>query len=219
MGRARRLSSIVKVCHASGWKNGTVPAIPAMPDRAALGRIFGAAAGAPTLRPDPPAGLHRGRVPDRLVVEHVLGTLVPGSGDERLASRGRSGRTTRRHAQAWARLGLAEVVHPLALRAYDRMSGLDLEDVAEDRCLTKAPGGGEVAGRSPVDRGTRGLKRSLATEETGIALHVVSAGANRHDAPLRAPTLAGQAHHQAPQEDQLPGAPSGLPQTPTFPEP
>jgi IS5 family transposase len=48
-----------------------------------------------------------------------------------------------------------------------------------------------VAGRSPVDRGKGGLKRSVVTDGAGIPLHLVSAGANRHDAPLLRPTLAG----------------------------
>jgi len=42
-----------------------------------------------------------------------------------------------------------------------------------------------------VDRGKQGLKRSTLTDAHGIPLHLVSAGANRHDAPLLAPTLAG----------------------------
>jgi IS5 family transposase len=71
------------------------------------------------------------------------------------------------------------------------MIGLDLDELAVDGCLTKAPGGGEAAGRSPVDRGKQGLKRSVVTDGTGIPLHVVSAGANRHDSPLLGPTLAG----------------------------
>ena len=49
----------------------------------------------------------------------------------------------------------------------------------------------EVAGRSPVDRGKRGLKRSILTDGTGVPVHVVAAGANRHDGPLLGPTLAG----------------------------
>ena len=53
------------------------------------------------------------------------------------------------------------------------------------------PSGGEVAGRSPVDRGKQGLKRSVVVEGKGLPLHVVSAGANRHDSPLLEPTLAG----------------------------
>lgn len=58
-----------------------------------------------------------------------------------------------------------------------------------DRSLTKAPGGGEAAGRSPVDRGKQGMKRSGMTDGYGIPLGRVVAGANRHDSPLLAPTL------------------------------
>jgi hypothetical protein len=36
-----------------------------------------------------------------------------------------------------------------------RMIGLNLADLAVDGCITKAPCGGEVAGRSPVDRASR----------------------------------------------------------------
>jgi hypothetical protein len=86
---------------------------------------------------------------------------------------------------------VSEQVHTLALQAFDRMIGLELDDLAVDGCVTKAPGGGEAAGRSPVDRGKQGLKRSVVTDGAGIPLHVVSAGANRHDSPLLAPTLAG----------------------------
>ncbi|CAA9542702.1 MAG: Putative transposase [uncultured Thermomicrobiales bacterium] len=71
------------------------------------------------------------------------------------------------------------------------MIGLELDDVAVDGCITKAPGGGEAAGRSPVDRGKQGLKRSTVTDATGIPFHVVATGANRHDEPLLGPTLAG----------------------------
>lgn len=138
-----------------------------------------------------PLGCHRPRVPDRLVFEHVVAALVHGSGYERVASPGCSDRTIRRRLREWAAAGLAEQLHALALRAYDKMIGLDLDDVAVDGCITKAPSGGEAAGRSPVDRGKQGLKRSVATDGAGIPLHVVSAGANRHDAPLLAPTLAG----------------------------
>ena len=145
----------------------------------------------PIFSPAHPLGCHRRRVPDRVIFEHVLAALVHGSGYERLASPGCSDRTIRRRLREWAASGLSERVHALALRAYDRMLGLDLGDLAADGCVAKAPGGGEVAGRSPVDRGKRGLKRSVVTDGGGIPLHVVSAGANRHDAPLLEPTLAG----------------------------
>lgn len=145
----------------------------------------------PRVSPTHPLGCHRPRIADRIVFEHVIAALVHGSGYERIASAGCSDATIRRRLKEWAAAGLSEQVHTLALEAYDRMIGLELDDLAVDGCITKAPSGGEVAGRSPVDRGKQGLKRSLVTDARGIPLHVVSAGANRHDAPLLAPTLAG----------------------------
>jgi hypothetical protein len=141
--------------------------------------------------PTHPLGCHRRRVPDRVVFEHVIAALVHGTGYERIASKGCSDRTIRRRLQEWAAAGLSDQVHSLALCAYDRMIGLDLEDLAVDGCITKAPSGGEVAGRSPVDRSKQGLKRSVVTDGAGIPLHVVTAGANRNDSPLLGATLAG----------------------------
>jgi hypothetical protein len=73
--------------------------------------------------------------------------------------------------------------------AYDRIVGLELEEVAVDCCITKAPCGGAKAGRSPVDRRKQGIKRSVAVDAKGIPLGVVTAPANRHDSPLLAGTL------------------------------
>ncbi len=53
----------------------------------------------------------------------------------------------------------------------------------------QAPCGGEAAGRSPVDRGKQGTKRSLLVDGAGLPLGVVAAPANRHDSPFLAPTL------------------------------
>ncbi len=61
--------------------------------------------------------------------------------------------------------------------ACDQMIGLALEDLAVDGGLTEAPCGGELAGRSPVDRGTSGRKRAT-----------IVAPAARHDSPLLDPT-------------------------------
>jgi hypothetical protein len=145
----------------------------------------------PRVVPTHPLGCHRPRISNRLVFEHMVAALVHGSGYERIASTGCSDRTIRRRVREWAELGLAEQVHLFSLQAYARMIGLDLEDLAVDGCITTAPCGGEVAGRSPVDRGKQGLKRSLLTEGAGIPLHLVPAGANRHDAPVLPATLAG----------------------------
>src|SRR5919112_3157050 len=156
----------------------------------------------PEFDPTHPWGCHRPRIPDRVVFDHVVAALVHGTGYERIASPGCSDGTIRRRLKEWAAAGLSEQVHALALEAYDRMIGLELDDLAVDGCITKAPSGGEAAGRSPVDRGKGGLKRSVVTEGTGLPLHLVVAGANRHDAPLLAPTLAGL--------DKLDGLPDDL---------
>ena len=143
----------------------------------------------PPFHPDHPLGCHRRRIPDRVIFDHIVAALVHGSGYERLTSPGCSDRTIRRRLKQWAAAGLAQRLHELTLRAYDQVIGLQVDHVAVDGCITKAPGGGEVAGRSPVDRGKQGRKRSIATEATGIPLGLVAAGANRHDSPLLAPTL------------------------------
>ena len=70
------------------------------------------------------------------------------------------------------------------LEVYNRIIGLELADMAVDGCITKAPCGGEKAGRSPVDRGKLGTKRSTAVDARGIPLGTVTASANRHDSPL-----------------------------------
>jgi hypothetical protein len=156
----------------------------------------------PRFSPTHPLGCHRERIADRVVVEQGVAALVHGSGYERIASPGCSDGTIRRRLKEWAAAGLSEHIHALALQASDRMIGLERDALAVEGWITQAPGGGEVAGRSPVDRGKQGLKRSLVTEGTGIPRHVVAAGANRHAAPLLGPTLAGL--------DQLDGRPDHL---------
>ena len=46
-----------------------------------------------------------------------------------------------------------------------------------------------MAGRSPVDRGKQGIKRSTAVDSNGIPLGTNTAAANRHDSPLLGETL------------------------------
>ncbi|MFF0371633.1 IS5 family transposase [Micromonospora sp. NPDC005087] len=152
----------------------------------------------PEFDPAHPLGCHRRRIPDRVVFEHVLDALVHGSGYERIANLGCSDRTIRRRVKDWAAAGIGEKVHALALAAYDQIIGLSLQDQAVDGAITKAPCGGERAGRSPVDRGKGGFKRSTQVEGDGIPLGVVSAPANRHDSPLLRPTVKAAAAQVGP---------------------
>jgi Transposase DDE domain len=145
----------------------------------------------PEFSPSHPWGCHRRRIPDRVVFDHVIAALVHGTGYERLASPGCSDRTIRRRLAEWAKAGVGQQLLRLGLDAYDRVIGLNLDDLAADGAITKSPCGGEVSGRSPVDRGKQGTKRSIAAAGDGIPLHLVTARANDHDSPLLEPTLAG----------------------------
>jgi transposase len=136
-----------------------------------------------------PLGCHRPRVPDRVIFDKLIQVLVFGCGYRRIADQGCSATTLRRRRDEWIALRLAEHLHQLALHAYDRLLGLELDNLAVDGCITKAPCGGQVAGPSPVDRRKQGLKRSLATEAHGLPLAAVPAPANRRDDRLLAATL------------------------------
>jgi hypothetical protein len=50
-------------------------------------------------------------------------------------------------------LGVLQRLSEICLKAYDRLIGLEPSEVAVDGCLTKAPCGGQKAGRNSVDRG------------------------------------------------------------------
>lgn len=136
-----------------------------------------------------PLGCHRSRIPDHVVFEKLVQILVFGCAYERIADGSCSESTLRRRRDEWIELGLMDRLREISLRAYDRLIGLDLSDLAVDGCITKAPCGGEKAGRSPVDRGKRGTKRSTAVDARGIPLGTVTAPANRNDSPLLSETL------------------------------
>jgi hypothetical protein len=61
--------------------------------------------------------------------------------------------------------------------------------LAADGCQSKAPSGGQCAGKSPVDRAKQGLKRSQLTDGYGIPLVTDPAPANIRDHTLLPRTL------------------------------
>jgi transposase len=142
----------------------------------------------PTYHPDHPLGCHRPRVSDRIIFDKLLQLLRFGCSYEAIADTTCSATTIRNRRDEWIRLGVFARLKQIALESYDRSVGLVLDQIAVDGSITKAPGGGEVAGRSPVDRGKQALKRSGMTDGHGTPLGRVLAGANRHDSPLLAPT-------------------------------
>ena len=138
---------------------------------------------------DHPLGCHRPRIDDAVVFDKLVEVLVYGAGYERIADSSCSASTLRRRRDEWIRLGVWDRLRLACLDAYETMIGLDLADVAVDGCTTKAPCGGECAGRSPVDRAKGGLKRSQLTDGAGIPLATVSAPANTVDHALLPETL------------------------------
>ncbi|MCF6746732.1 IS5 family transposase [Blastococcus sp. KM273128] len=138
---------------------------------------------------DHPLGCHRPRIDDAVVFDKLVQVLVYGAGYERIADSSCSATTMRRRRDEWIRLGVWDRLRLACLDAYDRLIGLDLEHLAVDGCITKAPCGGESAGRSPVDRGKGGMKRSQLSDGSGIPMATVSAPANTVDHALLEQTL------------------------------
>ena len=143
----------------------------------------------PAVADEHPLGCHRPRVADRVVFDKLVQVLVLGAAYEKISETGCSATTIRRRRDEWIEADIFTVLEQFCLEAYDKMIGLQLEDLAVDGCITKAPCGGEAAGRSPVDRGKQGTKRSVLVDGAGIPLGTVVAAANRHDSPLLRPTL------------------------------
>ena len=131
-----------------------------------------------------PLECHKSRIPDRVVFEKLLQMLVFGCAYWRIADEECSESRLHRRRDEWTDLGMMEALRETALTAYDRTIGLELADVAVDGCITKVPCGSEKAGRSPVDRGKQGIKRSTAVDANGIPIGGVTDPANRNDSPL-----------------------------------
>lgn len=138
---------------------------------------------------DHPLGCHNPRIPDRVVFDKLVQVLVFGCAYNRIADETCSATTLRRRRDEWIGCGVMESLRRIVLNSYDWMIGLDLCDVAVDGCITKAPCGGQKAGKSPVDRGKGGIKRSVVVDANGIPLGAIAAPANRHDSPLLEQTL------------------------------
>jgi transposase len=143
----------------------------------------------PDRKVDHPLGCHHPRIPDRVVFDKLVQVLVFGCAYKRIADRTCSATTLRRRRDEWISCGIMYTLQEIVLDSYDRMIGLDLSDVAVDGCITKAPCGGQKAGKSPVDRGKQGIKRSTVVDANGVPIGAIAAPANRHDSPLLEETL------------------------------
>ena len=137
-----------------------------------------------------PLGCHRPRISDRDCFEAILFRLVTGCSWDVAGRLGKGGETTlRRRRDEWVAVGAFQHLVEEAIKAFDKVIGLDLSEVSVDGSLHKAPMGGEGTGPNPTDRGKTGWKWSIATDANGVPIGWVSEGANRNDSILLAPTL------------------------------
>ena len=139
-----------------------------------------------------PLGCHRLRVPDRLCFWGLLIRLVTGASwvdIEAILDEQVSDTTLRARRDEWIAAGVFEALKTEALAAFDRIVGLDCDDVALDGSLHKAPYGGEGTGPNPTDRGKLGWKWSVASERHGVPIAWAVDGANRSDVRMLVPTL------------------------------
>jgi transposase len=139
-----------------------------------------------------PLGCHRPRVPGRVCFRGILIRLVTGASwvdIEAILDRQVSDTTLRARRDEWIEAGVFDALETEALAAFDRIGGLDLDDVAVDGSLHEAPYGGEGTRPNPTDRAKLGWKWSVASERHGIPLGWAIDGAHRNDVRLLEPTL------------------------------
>lgn len=146
----------------------------------------------PVVNDSHPLGCHRQKVPDRVIFRGILIRLVTGSSWEDIEAIMEfevSDTTMRRRRDEWIAAGVFDRLEAEARAGYDRILELDLDHVAVDGSLHKAPCGGEGTGKSPVDRAKLGWKWSVASDAAGIPIGWAIDGANRNDLKMLAPTL------------------------------
>jgi transposase len=132
-----------------------------------------------------PLGCHRRRVADKTCFIGILARLVTGCSWAVAGTLVGVGETTlRRRRTEWLHAGVFTRIAEAALAGYERIIGLQLDEIAIDGSVHKAPMGGEGTGPSHVDRSKLGWKWSIATEANGIPVAWVCAGANIADVSL-----------------------------------
>ena len=143
-----------------------------------------------------PLGCHRPRIPDEVCFRAFMIRLVTGASwvdVEAIMDFEVSDTTLRARRDEWIAAGVFDELCKEASAAFDRIVGLDLEEVALDGSLHKAPCGGEGTGPNPTDRAKIGWKWSVASERHGVPIGWAISGANRNDVRLLEPTLGAVA--------------------------
>jgi putative transposase len=147
---------------------------------------------APILGPEKAPGT-RGRpaTPFRQIFDAIIHVLRTGCQWHALPRERFKAAPTTVHGRfrQWAEAGHFETIYREVLADYDAELGIDWKWLAMDGCITKAPLGGEATGKSPVDRGKLGTKRSVLSDARGVPLSVIVAEANLNDKTIALQTI------------------------------
>ena len=132
-----------------------MPVIPSWLLEPLWGQVTALLPERPACHPAHPLGCHWRRIPDRIAFDKLLQVLRFGCSYEAIADSRCSATTISARRDEWIQAGIFARLKQITLEAYDRMVGLALDENIVDGCITKAPGVGQCAGRSPVDRACR----------------------------------------------------------------
>jgi transposase len=136
------------------------------------------------LPPEEPVGACGGRprIDNRTVLRVIWYVLATGVRWRDVPPEmGCSGETARTRLRDWEEREIWDRIHLDLPRLLRRDGELELDTVIVDGVQTRAFGGGDLAGPSPVDRGKPGTKYTLMTDRNGVPLAVRITGANRSD--------------------------------------
>ena len=108
------------------------------------------------------------------------------------------GETARTRLQRWEQAGIWERLHQLMLTMLNHEKQLDLKTMVIDSTQSRAFGGGEKTGPSPIDRRKKGTKFTLLVDRNGVPLVLRAVPAPRSDhreilpAITSVPTIKGK---------------------------
>lgn len=99
--------------------------------------------------------------------------------------------TAHRRFSVWTEAGLWRRLHRAVLDELGARGELDWSSAIVDAASVRAKKGGSLTGPNPVDRGKKGSKLHVLSEEQGLPLVVAVSGANLHDSQAFKPLILG----------------------------
>lgn len=130
--------------------------------------------------PNPKGG--RPTIPHRVVLNIIWYVEVSGCRWKDVPPEmGCCGETARCRLRDWEKTGVWNAIHQEMLRKLRQLGALDPSLMIIDSTQTRAVGGGDNTGPSPVDRRKKGTKFTLIVDRHGVPVVIRAAPSNRSD--------------------------------------